>query len=365
MDEAEVMAVTSAIRSGWIAQGPQVSAFEREFSRALGVPYAVALSSGTSALEMALTLLGIGPGDDVLVPSLTFIATANAVSRVGARPIFADVSPTTGAVTATTLTQARTAATAAAIIVHQAGIPADVDAIALAIPDLPIIEDAACAAGSLTRGRPTGSQARLAAWSFHPRKLVTTGEGGMLTTTDGHLAERVRSLREHGTDSPAAVRHAAGSPARESYLARGFNMRMTDVQAALGRVQLTRLHGIVQRRRELAAVYADHLAGDPRIMMMSDPDYGVTNFQSLWVRLSPELALTTSALLRHLHDHGITGRHGIMAVHRQPAYRDREHGPLPVTDELTDRSVILPLFHQMTHHDVARVSACVLEAVNQ
>ncbi len=363
VDEAEVMAVANTIRSGWIAQGPQVMAFEREFARHMDLPHAVALSSGTSALEMALTLLEIGPGDDVVVPSLTFIATANAVRRVGARPVFADVSPVTGTLTAATIEQALTPVTAAAIVVHQAGVPADTESISARLPSLPLIEDAACAAGSMTRGRATASGALLAAWSFHPRKLITTGEGGMLTTTDHDFARRARRLREHGTDIPAAVRHNDASPRRESYGEVGFNMRMTDIQAALGRVQLARLAALVEQRRQLAEHYAEHLSVDPRLTLMGDPDYGLTNYQSLCLRLGPDVSVNPTDVLHSLAEQGITGRHGIMAIHRQPAYRDHGHVALPVTDELTERTMILPLFHQMTRGDVRRIARHVLRAV--
>ena len=361
--EAEIVAVSTALRSGWIAQGPQVAAFEREFARCLGTSHAIALSSGTSALELALTLLGIGPGDDVIVPSLTFIATANAVCRVGARPVFADISPTTGTVTATTIEQALTSMTAAAIVVHQAGVPADTEAISRRLPGLPLIQDAACAAGSMTRGQPTAADALLAAWSFHPRKLVTTGEGGMLTTSDAALAERARSLREHGTDAPAALRHHRSIPHREAYTEIGFNMRMTDIQAALGRVQLSRLPALVERRRHLAEHYADCLRADSRLRITGDPDYGQTNYQSLTLHLGPAVPIATTEVLRRLSERGIMGRHGIMAVHRQRAYSSRQHPPLPATEEWTDRSMILPLFHQMTVDDVSRISECILMAV--
>jgi dTDP-4-amino-4,6-dideoxygalactose transaminase len=355
--DEEAAAAAEAVRSGWIAQGPRVAAFERAFAERVGAGHGVAVSSCTTALHLALHALGIGPGDEVVVPSFSFIATANAVVYTGATPVFADVDRTTGNLTAQTVDAVCRPATRAVLAVHQAGVPADVDGIraVLAARRIPVLEDAACAAGSVYRNRPTGSGALLAAWSFHPRKLLTTGEGGMLTTDDAELAARLRRLREHGMNVSAADRHAAAQPVLESYLEVGFNYRMTDIQAAVGLVQLSKLDQIVARRRELAAGYQQLLAGVPGLRAVADPPWGRTNYQSFWIELADDFPVPRDEVLAALTAEGISPRRGIMAAHLEPAYAGREHAPLPVTERLTRRTLVLPLHHRLTAADQERV----------
>jgi len=346
----EVAAVTEVIESGWVAQGPRVAAFEAAFAARMQVPYAVAVSSCTTALHLALVVAGVGPGDDVVVPSFSFIATANAARYVGAQPVFADVDPETGNVTVDTVKTALTPQTRAVIVVDQGGIPVDLAAIReLCDPlDITVVEDAACGAGSTYRGRPVGAGAEVTAWSFHPRKIVTTGEGGMITTTREDWADRARLLREHAMSVSAAERHRSVLPPAEQYLEVGYNFRMTDLQAAVGIVQLGRLDEVVARRRELAARYREALADVRGLRFVDDPAYGTANFQSLWLEVSDPFPLDREGLLAHLAEADVSARRGIMASHRQPAYAGLEHGPLPVTERLTDNTLILPLFHQMT-----------------
>jgi len=350
LDQREADAAAEAVLSGWVAQGPRVARFEQEFAAAVGAEHGVAVSSCTTALHLALVACGIGPGDEVVVPSFSFIATANAVRYVGATPVFADVDLTTGNLTPDTVEPVLTGLTRAVILVHQGGVPADVDPMrALCDPrGVQLIEDAACAAGSTYRGGPVGAGALIAAWSFHPRKLLTTGEGGMLTLDRADWAQRLRRLREHGMNLSAADRHASAGPVFESYLETGFNYRMTDVQAAIGLVQLDKLAAMVHRRRELAARYHALLAGAPGLRAVRDPQYGQSNFQSFWVLLDPEVAGGRDAALGRLAAAGVSARRGIMASHLEPAYRDVAHVPLPVTERLTRDSLILPLFHTLT-----------------
>src|SRR5215467_2143536 len=269
LGQEEAAAAAEAVASGWIAQGPRVREFEEAFAAAIGAPHAVAVSSCTAALHLALIAAGIGQGDEVIVPSLSFIATANAVRYVGAQPVFADVDLATQNLTPQTVAPHLTRRTRAVILVDQAGIPADLDAMrALCDPlQVALIEDAACAAGSVYQGRPVGAGAKQAAFSFHPRKLLTTGEGGMLTTSDQTIAARLRRLREHGMDVSAADRHRSQQPMIERYLEVGFNFRMTDVQAAIGLVQLRKLGQMVARRRALARRYAELLSGIPGLLL--------------------------------------------------------------------------------------------------
>ncbi|MFF8600924.1 aminotransferase class I/II-fold pyridoxal phosphate-dependent enzyme [Streptomyces sp. NPDC015232] len=360
----EADAAAAAVRSGWVAQGPRVAAFERAFAERVGAAHGVAVSSCTTALHLALVALGLGPGDEVIVPSLSFIATANAVRYVGAEPVFADVELATGNLTAATVDAVRTARTKAVLVVHQAGVPADVEALRAACEGwgLPLVEDAACAIGSTVGGGSVGRGALLAAWSFHPRKLLTTGEGGMVTTDDAEWAARLRRLREHGMNVSAADRHASGTPVLESYLETGFNYRMTDIQAAVGLAQLEKLDALVARRRELAARYTRLLADVPGLDPVRDPAHGTGNFQSYWVLLDTGFPVGRDELLARLAESGISARRGIMASHLEPAYAGHPAGPLPVTERISRDSLILPLFHTMTEEQQDRVVAALREA---
>ncbi|MEV6861557.1 DegT/DnrJ/EryC1/StrS family aminotransferase [Streptosporangium subroseum] len=349
----EADAAAAAVLSGWIAQGPRVREFEQAFAAHLGVEHAVAVSSCTSALHLCLIGAGVGPGDEVVVPSLSFIAAANAVRYLGATPVFADVHPATLNLTPETVAAVTTRRTKAVIVVDQGGIPCDLDAFSSG--GLTVIEDAACGAGSTYKGRPVGAGAHLAAYSFHPRKLLTTGEGGMVTTGDPELAARLRRLREHAMSVSAADRHAAVQPVIERYLETGYNYRMTDVQAAIGLVQLTKLPAMVQRRRQLAGRYLQAFDG---LVTATDPAWGTTNFQSFWIMIGEveqEHALTLLA------QWGVSARPGIMAAHLQPAYAGVPHAPLPVTEQVTRQSLILPLYHQMTIQEQDTVIAAVRE----
>lgn len=350
LGEEEALAAAEAVRSGWVAQGPRVAEFEQAFAESVGAGYGIAVSSCTTALHLALIAAGVGAGDEVIVPSLSFIATANAARYVGATPVFADVELATGNVTVETIDAVRTPRTRAVIAVHQGGVPFDVRALRAAADEwgVALIEDAACAAGSTAYGRSVGAGALLAAWSFHPRKVITTGEGGMITTDREEWAVRLRRLREHGMNVSAAQRHASAQPVLEAYLETGYNFRMTDIQAAVGLVQLRRLTDLVARRRELAARYQELLAGLGNLRTVTDPAYGTGNFQSFWVLLDEDFPIGRNELLAALATDGISARRGIMAAHLEPAYADAGPVSLPNTETLTARSLILPLFHELT-----------------
>ncbi|WBB69592.1 DegT/DnrJ/EryC1/StrS family aminotransferase [Micromonospora sp. WMMD812] len=353
LGEEEAQAAAEAVRSGWVAQGPRVARFEREFAALVGADHGVAVSSCTTALHLALVLLDVGPGDEVVVPSFSFIATANAVRYVGATPVFADVDLDTGNLTVATVDAVRTSRTRAVIAVHQGGVPFDVAALRDAAVGwgVPLVEDAACAAGSTAYGRPVGAGAAISAWSFHPRKLLTTGEGGMVTVDDPEWAARLRRLREHGMNVSAADRHASAQPVLEAYLETAFNYRMTDIQAAIGLVQLGRLAELVTQRRALAARYHDLLADVDGLRPVRDPGHGETNYQSFWVLIGPEYGVGRDEVLAELAAAGVSARRGIMAAHLEPAYAGVASAPLPVTERLTRDSLILPLHHQLTEDD--------------
>jgi len=358
LGEEEVAAVSEVLRSGWVAQGPKVAAFESAFANAMQPEHAVAVSSCTTGLHLALLAAGVGPGDEVVVPSFSFIATTNAVVYVGAQPVFADVDATTGNLTAETITTKLTDKTKAVIVVDQGGVPVDLDSIRALCESrgITVIEDAACGAGSTYHGRPVGAGAEITAWSFHPRKILTTGEGGMITTSRRDWADRARRLREHAMSVSAADRHASVLAPAESYVEVGYNYRMTDLQAAVGIVQLARLPEVVQRRRQLAANYSKYIDEIPELRAVADPPWGTCNFQSYWVEVAESSPVSRDELLVRLAEADISARRGIMSTHRQPPYSAyAEPGSLKVTERLTDNTLILPLFHELSESDQSRV----------
>lgn len=359
----EIAAVAEAIESGWVAQGPRVAAFEEKFAAMVDADHAVAVSSCTTALHLALIAAGIEPGDDVVVPSFSFIATTNAPVYARANPVFADVDLATGNLTRDTIEAVLTPRTKAVILVHQGGIPADASAVrALCEPrGIVVIEDAACAAGSKYRGRHVAGDAAIATWSFHPRKLITTGEGGMITTANADWAARIRRLREHAMSVSAVERHLSVLPPAEEYLELGFNYRMTDMQAAIGIVQLDRLDAIVRRRREIATTYGRAFSGVHGLRVVADPPGAESNFQSFWIEVSHRFPFDREGLLAHLASRDISARRGIMAAHRQPAYKSHPARPLPNTERLTDNTLILPIYQQMTVDEQQRVIDTVRE----
>jgi dTDP-4-amino-4,6-dideoxygalactose transaminase len=360
----EVAAVTAVLESGWVAQGPRVAEFESAFAAKQGARRAVALSSCTTALQLALVVAGIGEGDEVVVPSFSFIATSNCVRYVGATPVFADVELETGNLSVATIEPVVTGRTRMIIGVDQGGVPLDLDPIRRFADErgIVVLEDAACGAGSTYKGRAVGAGAELAAWSFHPRKILTAGEGGMLTTSRDEWADRAKRLREHAMSVSAADRHGSILPPPESYDEVGFNFRMTDLQAAVGLVQLGRLDEVVAVRRALAHRYSAAIQRIPGLRAVADPAYGTCNFQSYWVEVTDDYPLDREGLLAALARADISARRGIMAAHRHPPYRDlAAEGSLPHTERLTDATLILPLYHELTEADQDRVIAVLAE----
>src|SRR4051812_37258711 len=285
----EGAAVAEAIASGWVSQGPRVRAFEQAFAERVGAPDAVATTNCTTALQLALYVSGVGPGDEVVVPSLSFIATANAVWQNGATPVFADVDPETGNVDASTVAPMITERTKAIMPVHQLGLPADMDPI-IELAErhgIAVVEDAACAIGARYKGREIGSLGPLACFSLHPRKVITTGEGGMIAVHDPEVADRLRRLRQHAMDVSDVARHAARDIVIEGYPERGWNMRMTDMQAALGLTQLELLEEILAERRRQAERYTAAFERMPHLSPPYEPEYAQRTWQSYAVHLSP------------------------------------------------------------------------------
>ncbi|MBM3820370.1 MAG: DegT/DnrJ/EryC1/StrS family aminotransferase [Acidimicrobiia bacterium] len=362
--EEEAAAARRAILSGWITQGPEVAAFEQEFSAAVGAPHACAVSNCTAALHMALVAVGVAPGDEVITVSHSFIATANAVRQAGALPVFVDVDAATLNIDPQLVDAAVSERTRAVLCVHQLGMPCDIGALARVARarGVALIEDAACAVGSQVRGssgwepigRPHGD---IACFSFHPRKLLSTGDGGMLTTRRADLDARFRLLRHHGMTVSDTARHAATTLVAETYAEPAYNYRMTDIQAAVGREQLKRLPAMVERRRELAARYAALLHEVEDVTAPCEPPWARTNWQSYAVRLAA--GLDQRAVMQQMLDDGVATRRGVTTAHREPAYppgtwRTTNAG-LRRSELAQEATILLPLYHELTAAEQDRV----------
>jgi dTDP-4-amino-4,6-dideoxygalactose transaminase len=368
MGEAEAEAARRAILSGWTTQGPEVAAFEREFARHVGAPHACAVSNCTAALHLAMLALGIRAGDEVITVSHTFIATANAVRYCGATPVFVDIEPDSFNIDPVQVAAAITPRTRAILCVHQMGMPCAIDRLVELgrRHGLVVIEDAACAAGSEVLsdgrweriGRPRGD---IACFSFHPRKLINTGDGGMLTTRNAALDREFRLLRQHAMNVPDTLRHGSAQVIFESYATLGFNYRLTDIQAAVGRLQLERLPQMVASRRALADRYAELLTPIEGLGLPTEPPWARSNWQSYCVRLPAHC--DQHGVMQALLDQGVSTRRGIMCCHREPAYRHlTQRHPLPNSEQAQDRCILLPIYAQMTPGEQQQVAAALAEA---
>jgi dTDP-4-amino-4,6-dideoxygalactose transaminase len=374
LDEREVEAVRRVVLSGWVTQGPEVAAFEQEFAANVGAPHAVAVSNCTTALHLALLAVGVGAGDEVITVSHSFIATANAIRYCNAVPVFVDIGAGGFNIDPALIEAAITPRTTAILCVHQLGMPCDLQTIAdiARRHGLPVVEDAACATGSEILwegqwekiGKPHGD---IACFSFHPRKVVTTGDGGMLTTANPDYDRKFRLWRQHGMNVPDTVRHGARQVIFESYDEVGYNYRMTDLQAAIGREQLKRLPEILASRRALARTYAECLAAHNSVEAPFEPAWARSNWQSYCVRLEP--GIDQRAVMQALLDIGISTRRGVMNTHLEPAYAAagsyRAAGTLTRSEAAQREAIMLPLFVQMTVEQVRAVSAALGEVISR
>jgi perosamine synthetase len=348
----EEAAVLEVLRSGWVSQGPRVAEFEKRFAEYVGAAHAVAVSSCTTGLHLALLAAGVKSGDEVICPSLSFIATANSIAYAGAVPVFADIDPATYNMDPRSIENLITTKTRAILAVHQVGLPCDLATIT-DVADahgLAVVEDAACAIGSEYNGLRIGApHAAMACFSFHPRKILTTGEGGMITTADEQLAARLRRLRQHAMTVSDLVRHNSSQVVTESYDEIGYNYRMTDLQAAVGLVQLRRLDDMLAERRRLAARYSEALATLGWITPPCEPVNCRHNYQSYMVMLRDEAPVSRDALMQYLLDRGVSTRRSVMATHREAPYWNPDTNErLPNTNWAADHGLVLPLFYSMS-----------------
>ncbi len=348
-------------------RSPRVAEFEREFARYVDAPHAVAVSSCTTGLHLCLKVLGVGHGDEVIVTPHSFIASANAIRYCGATPVFVDIDPATLNMAVERVPAAITPRTRAILVVHQVGRPADLAPLQRLAEErgIGIVEDAACAIGSEYRGRRIGHTAYspLVCFSFHPRKIASTGDGGMITTSDPAHDRRLRLLRQHGMSVNDLQRHQSRTVVSEEYLELGYNYRLTDIQAALGLAQLRRLPDMIRRRRELGARYDAAFSSHPRIELFEEPAWARWNQQTYLVRIRGAVAADRDGIMQQLLDAGIASRRGIMSIHREPAYLGK-NGPMsfPESERASDQCICLPLYSQMTREEQDYVIQHLLQA---
>ena len=354
LGKEEAQSAYDTILTGWITQGPRVAEFEQKFAAYTGAAHAVALSNCTTALHLAMIVAGVGPGDEVICPSMSYIATANSIKYTGATPVFAEVDPVTYNLDPKDAERKITPRTKAILIVHQIGMPADIDAFTAIGKKhgLMIIEDAACAAGSSYKGKKIGSHSDLVCFSLHPRKVITTGDGGFVTTSREDFAQRMRLLRQHGMSVNDRVRHEANKVIFEDHVEVGYNYRMTDIQAAVGIQQLGRLDWIVGERRKIADRYHAGLQDIKCIRLPREAEGYFTNWQSYSITLLDDCPVERNDLMQKMLDEGIATRRGIMTSHRETAYKEECKGlSLPISEKAADRSIIIPLYVPMSQED--------------
>lgn len=348
LTEEEAQSAYDTVLSGWVMQGPNVLEFEQKICEYTGAEFAVATSNCTTALHLSMISAGIEEGDEVICPSFSFIATANCIKYVGAKPVFADVYADTLNMNPHHAESLITDKTKAVLIVHQLGMPADIDEFRVICDkyELMLIEDAACAIGSTYKGEKIGTHSDLVCFSFHPRKVITTGEGGVVTTNNRYHYERLQRLRQH--------LHVSGNEKDISHP--GYNYRMTDIQAGIGLKQLYKIDLIVKERRRIAASYIDELKNVDCLKLQIEKEGYCSNYQSFNIILKYNSPVTRDELMNRLYDEGISSVKGIECIHKSEAYKN-EYGStvLPVSEEISGRSLMIPLFVPMEEKDIKHI----------
>ncbi len=358
LTKKEAKAAYDTILTGWITQGPRVAEFEQKFAAYTNAKFAVAVSNCTTALHLAMIVSGVGPGDEVICPSMSYIATANAIKYVGAKPVFAEINPANYNLDIYDVERKINAKTRAILLVHQIGMPADIDAFKeLANKfNLKLIEDAACAAGSSYKGSKIGSHSDLVCFSFHPRKVISTGDGGMITTNNESFYNRLKLLRQHGMSVNDRARHESSKIIFEDHLEVGYNYRLTDIQASVGIQQLEKIDWIVGKRRKIALKYHKAFKTLPFLQLPLEKKGYFSNYQSYSIYLKDDCPLSRNDIMQKMLDAGISTRRGIMTTHRETAYKEECAGiSLPVSEKACDRSIILPLYVPMKDEDIEKV----------
>ncbi|TAF65870.1 MAG: DegT/DnrJ/EryC1/StrS family aminotransferase [Cytophagales bacterium] len=353
------------ILTSWVTQGPKVQEFEEKFAQRTGAKYATAVSNCTTALHLAMIVAGIQAGDEVICPSMSYIATANCIRYVGATPVFAEVNEDYN-IDPNDVIAKITPKTKAILIVHQMGMPADIDAFKTICEQhhLQLIEDAACAIGSSYKGKPIGQHSDLVCFSFHPRKVITTGDGGMITTNRPDYDKRLKILRQHGMSVNDRARHEAKDLIFEDYEEVGYNYRMTDIQAAVGIKQLERLDWFIEQRHQTAKWYKEELNEIPHLQLPSHNEDFFTTYQSYSVLLKKGFPIERDALMRALHQRGIATRRGIVLIHQQIAYQQEFSSvALPHSEYLSNQSILLPMYVGLTQAEIQYVCNTLKEII--
>ncbi|MCX7832693.1 MAG: DegT/DnrJ/EryC1/StrS family aminotransferase [Ignavibacteria bacterium] len=338
------------LNSGWIMQGPRVEEFENLLKEYTGAKYAVAVSSGTSALHLSMIVAGIKDGDEVICPSLSFIATANSIKFVNAKPVFCDVSKHGLNITPRNAENLITKRTKAILIVHQIGIPCDIKGFKELCnrKNLILIEDAACALGSEYYNNKIGHDSFLTCFSFHPRKIITTGEGGAILTNNKEIYLRLKRLRNHGFQE-------------QQFLETGYNYRMTDIQAAIGIEQLKKIEKLIEERRKVAELYNMAFISDERFKLISTLPNSKTNYQSYCLYINSEVGINAKNLLSYLNNKGIYAKGGITEIHKQKSFKEYNKLELPNTSDMAKNSILLPIYYPMNKYEVKYIIKEILK----
>lgn len=362
----EAQAAYDTVLTGWISQGPKVAEFEKLFAEYTGNKYAVAVSNCTTGLHLSMIVSGIGAGDEVICPSMSYVATANCIRYVGAKPVFAEVNEKYN-LDINDVIKKITVKTKAIILVHQIGMPADIDSFRNLCNDkkLCLIEDSACAIGSSYKKQKIGSNSELSCFSFHPRKVISTGEGGMITTNNESYYNKLKLLRQHGMSINDLVRHKSKKVVFEDHIILGYNYRMTDIQASIGIKQLSKLDWIVKERRKIAHIYNESFKDINCIRTPNEEEGYYSNYQSYSIYLKDNCKISRNELMSKLLDVGIASRRGIMTSHRETAYKlEYSKISLPITEKLCDNSILLPLYVPMSSDDLQFVISNFLKLVD-